>query len=133
VLWYTGGQLGHVFVDDHYFVEKPLTLISTWDGDEISMTRAYHNLVKAHSGNWLSAVSEFSQAMTDINQTHRGMGTWHAVKLKDKKRLEEAIKIGKDHRILFGQGFDTSLMVCPKPDFDRNEFQRIIEVLKKIV
>ncbi|HXW53873.1 MAG TPA: aldehyde dehydrogenase family protein, partial [Myxococcota bacterium] len=51
VLWYTGGQLGQVFVDDEYFVEKPLTLISTWDGDEISMTRAYHHLLYASLSN----------------------------------------------------------------------------------
>lgn len=41
IWWYTGGQLGHIFVDDNYFVEQPLTLISTWDGDEISARRNY--------------------------------------------------------------------------------------------
>ncbi len=39
VLWWAGGQIGHVFSSDDAYVEKPLTLISTWDGDELSATR----------------------------------------------------------------------------------------------
>jgi 4-aminobutyrate aminotransferase-like enzyme len=39
VLWYAGGQLGHVFASDRYYLPKPLQLISTWDGDELSMRR----------------------------------------------------------------------------------------------
>ena len=47
VWWYSGGQLGHVFVDDAHYVSKPLTLISTWDGDEISMRRNYRHILVA--------------------------------------------------------------------------------------
>ncbi len=39
VLSYAGGQLGHVFVSDRYYLGKPLQLISTWDGDEVSVMR----------------------------------------------------------------------------------------------
>jgi len=39
VLWWAGGQIGHIFARPHVFVSKPLTLISTWDGDELSATR----------------------------------------------------------------------------------------------
>lgn len=34
---YLGGQMGVVFMDDDHFVEDPLLLISTWDGDEYSL------------------------------------------------------------------------------------------------
>ena len=44
VLWYTGGQLGVVFCAQTTWVEKPLQLISTWDGDELCMVRAAHHL-----------------------------------------------------------------------------------------
>ncbi len=44
VLWYTGGQLGVVFCAETTWVEKPLQLISTWDGDELCMLRAAHHL-----------------------------------------------------------------------------------------
>ena len=36
---FAGGQLGHVFVSEQYFLAKPLQLISTWDGDEVSALR----------------------------------------------------------------------------------------------
>ncbi|MCA9545655.1 MAG: hypothetical protein KC613_14720, partial [Myxococcales bacterium] len=36
VLWWAGGQIGHVFASDDAFVDKPLSFISTWDGDELS-------------------------------------------------------------------------------------------------
>ena len=39
VLWWAGGQTGHVFSNDRTYVSTPLTLISTWDGDELSATR----------------------------------------------------------------------------------------------
>ena len=39
LLWWAGGQIGHVFSNDRTYVAKPLTLISTWDGDELSATR----------------------------------------------------------------------------------------------
>ena len=44
VLWSAGGQLGHVFVGDKYWVDKPLTLISTWDGDELCVIRTHEAL-----------------------------------------------------------------------------------------
>lgn len=40
VLWWGGGQLGHIFCTPETFVEKPLSFISTWDGDELSATRS---------------------------------------------------------------------------------------------
>ncbi len=48
VWWYTGGQLGLVFCADEAWVEKPLQLISTWDGDELSMIRCNHHLRGAY-------------------------------------------------------------------------------------
>lgn len=34
---YLGGQMAFIFSSDSYFLETPLTLISTWDGDEMSL------------------------------------------------------------------------------------------------
>ena len=39
VLWWAGGQIGHIFSRPSVFVAKPLTFISTWDGDQLSATR----------------------------------------------------------------------------------------------
>jgi 4-aminobutyrate aminotransferase-like enzyme/GNAT superfamily N-acetyltransferase len=34
-----GGQVGHVLTNDKYYLDKPLMMISTWDGDELSCLR----------------------------------------------------------------------------------------------
>ena len=36
IMTYHGGQLGTVNISEKYFLDKPLMLISTWDGDEFS-------------------------------------------------------------------------------------------------
>ena len=43
-VWFAGGQIGFVHVNDAYWVPKPLTMVSTWDGDELSLIRAHHRL-----------------------------------------------------------------------------------------
>lgn len=42
--WWGGGQIGLVHVAPRWFVAKPLTLVSTWDGDELSLVRLHHRL-----------------------------------------------------------------------------------------
>jgi succinylglutamic semialdehyde dehydrogenase len=48
VLWWGGGQIGHIFARPSVFVAKPLTLISTWDGDELSANRLLWQLYITH-------------------------------------------------------------------------------------
>ena len=42
--WWAGGQTGFMHVAPEWFVSKPLTFVSTWDGDELSMLRLHHQL-----------------------------------------------------------------------------------------
>ena len=35
---FPGGQLGLSFIGDRYYVPDKLTLVSTWDGDEVSLS-----------------------------------------------------------------------------------------------
>ncbi len=44
VVWYAGGQVGFVHVTGEFHVPTPLTMVSTWDGDELSLLRAHHRL-----------------------------------------------------------------------------------------
>ncbi len=44
VLWWGGGQVGLLHIQPRYFVKTPLTLVSTWDGDELSLIRLDHGL-----------------------------------------------------------------------------------------
>jgi acyl-CoA reductase-like NAD-dependent aldehyde dehydrogenase/4-aminobutyrate aminotransferase-like enzyme len=135
VLWYTGGQLGQVLVDDQYFVEKPLTLISTWDGDEISMARAYHNLLRATDSGLSKTIIAFEQRMKLFKDKAEisGLGCWHAIRFKDDKKLMQAKALAHKEGVLFGKGFDNALMVCPKPDFSQEQFEQVVKVVEKII
>lgn len=44
-LVYFGGQAGMAFASDDYYLEQPLMMISTWDGDEFSFL-SYHHAFK---------------------------------------------------------------------------------------
>ncbi len=44
LVWATGGQQGFLHVSEALFVPNPLTFVSTWDGDELSMIQASHQL-----------------------------------------------------------------------------------------
>jgi 4-aminobutyrate aminotransferase-like enzyme len=42
--WWGGGQTGYIHTSTRWFVPGPLTLVSTWDGDELSLVRQHHQL-----------------------------------------------------------------------------------------
>jgi hypothetical protein len=42
--WWGGGQTGYVHTTSKWYVGSPLTLVSTWDGDELSLVRQHHQL-----------------------------------------------------------------------------------------
>ena len=42
-LLYLSGQSGLAFASDDYYLEQPLMMISTWDGDEFSFNNYYHS------------------------------------------------------------------------------------------
>jgi 4-aminobutyrate aminotransferase-like enzyme len=44
VLWWGGGQTGYLHTTARWFIASPLTLVSTWDGDELSLVRQHHQL-----------------------------------------------------------------------------------------
>jgi succinylglutamate-semialdehyde dehydrogenase len=77
--WYAGAQLGHIFTSDAMFVAKPLTLISTWDGDELSMHRARAHLLEARAHLVDDRRDRFAAATKARFPEARGAGLLQAV------------------------------------------------------
>jgi acetylornithine/succinyldiaminopimelate/putrescine aminotransferase len=81
---YLGGQAGFVFTNKDIFIEKPLMMISTWDGDEYSLGSYVHTMreLTADKAAYLKIESEFhqkiSKAISEIEHVdaslHRGRG-----------------------------------------------------------
>jgi acyl-CoA reductase-like NAD-dependent aldehyde dehydrogenase/4-aminobutyrate aminotransferase-like enzyme len=44
LVWWGGGQTGYLHTSARWFIAAPLTLVSTWDGDELSLVRQHHQL-----------------------------------------------------------------------------------------
>jgi RHH-type transcriptional regulator, proline utilization regulon repressor / proline dehydrogenase / delta 1-pyrroline-5-carboxylate dehydrogenase len=44
LVWWGGGQTGYLHCLPKWFVSSPLALVSTWDGDELSLIRQHHQL-----------------------------------------------------------------------------------------
>ena len=44
MFWWGGAQTGYMHVNSRYRVDGPLMLVSTWDGDELSLVREHHQL-----------------------------------------------------------------------------------------
>ncbi len=134
MIWfYSDGQFGNILVDDAYFVQKPLTLISTWDGDDISIMRSYYKLIWG---------SKFAQNKPDDfvlklknkfkNYDIQGMGYWAGVKLPHNQ-IEQIIQASKKEGVLLSKGFDNRIMVCPSLDLDTAQQEKIIHTLAKFI
>lgn len=77
--WWGGGQIGFLHVTPEYFVAKPLTMVSTWDGDELSLIRVHHQL-RAARGLDLEATSDaLTQALEPLAVPHHGTGLYRVI------------------------------------------------------
>lgn len=71
---FAGGQLGHVFCNDKYYIEKPLTMISTWDGDELSALRLREQVAMLREHRDDPRLFELDRMVGARGDTYRGSG-----------------------------------------------------------
>lgn len=91
VLWWAGGQIGHIFSNDRSFVAKPLTLISTWDGDELSATRLLWQMYVARDVD-VGALSEaLDRALQNLPAGVRagGLGLYRSLLCESEAAAEQ--------------------------------------------
>ncbi|MEZ4452789.1 MAG: aminotransferase class III-fold pyridoxal phosphate-dependent enzyme [Nannocystaceae bacterium] len=124
VLWYGGGQLGHVFVGDRYYVDRPGALVSTWDGDEVSMIRAHEHLRAAHRLDLGPAIAAL-EALIAEQFTGRfrgvrvgGRGLFRAVSFADPTVAGAILQLCQRRGIYFGRGLPGTLTLSPSLDVD---------------
>lgn len=115
VLWFAGGQLGHIFVDDKHYVSKPLTLISTWDGDEISILRAHHHLLEARSLLKDGRGVAFAHALDEarLPGKRHGGGLWQVLDLGDELRADAVRKAALRRGLRLGKGLPGRVILAP--------------------
>ncbi len=125
VLWYPGGQLGHVFVGDRYWIGKPLTLISTWDGDELSVIRAHEHLRAAGKLETLAEASESLGALLEMlvpahfaGTVVGGLGLYRTLTFEDAADAEAVRAACRKRGLVLGTGLPGTLIVAPPLSID---------------
>ena len=132
VLWWAGGQIGHVFSNKRTFVSKPLTLISTWDGDELSATRLLWQMYVTEDINLGEASSALEKALLSAFDPALlgGVGLYRTVQLG----RTEAIRV---QRALLPYNIDVAvegdvLVVMPSLTVNQGELGRFGAALRAI-
>ncbi len=99
LMQYCGGQMGLVHISQKYFLETPLMMISTWDGDEISLARFTHMMEKTilNKKQVLETYQKFEEKITALatqyfhgkSFLHRGQGRLYgALPLALQEKIE---------------------------------------------
>ena len=80
--WWGGGQTGYLHVATRWLVPGPLTLVSTWDGDELSLVRNHHQLRAARRldlAAGIRALDEACEAARRAGLTVHGAGLYRVI------------------------------------------------------
>jgi len=121
VLWYPGGQIGHIFVGDRYYIKKPLVLISTWDGDELSAIRAHEHLRAARKHNLEAAAARLDATLrasfAGLPEAQLGgLGLYRSVTLDDVRSADAVYQACRHHGLQLGRGLPETLIFAPPLD-----------------
>ena len=133
VLWYTGAQLGQIFVDDLYYVPKPLTLISTWDGDEVCMRRTLCHLREAQQFLNKGVAQAFTQALRKAAGALKvqGEGLWQVLDFENEDQAEAFLRKCYDAGLRLGRGLPGKVVVAPPLTLTEAEMQAGLAILTK--
>ncbi len=74
---WSGGQTGYVMTSSRWYVPGPLTLVSTWDGDELSLVRQHHQLRAARHLDIAKASLALDKALAGV--TSAGLGAYRVI------------------------------------------------------
>ena len=102
LLFWAGGQMGHVYTNDRCYVAEPLTLISTWDGDELSATRLLWQYYAIEGHDVAAGVSALEAALARAHVPTTGLGLYRVltadeekVNLLDELLLKHGVRLGR--------------------------------------
>jgi acyl-CoA reductase-like NAD-dependent aldehyde dehydrogenase/4-aminobutyrate aminotransferase-like enzyme/ribosomal protein S18 acetylase RimI-like enzyme len=74
--WWGGGQTGYLHTSSRWFISSPLTLVSTWDGDELSLVRTHHQLRAARHVDVAAGAAALDAVLP---ATARGLGAYRVI------------------------------------------------------
>ena len=140
VLWYPGAQIGHIFVGDRYYVDKPLTLISTWDGEELSAIRAHEHLRAARRLTTTpAAIDALDRLLRGVvlprlpGARLGGRGLYRTVTCADPQTAIALHQIGERQGFLLGRGLPGVIVFAPPLDISAEAIEALGPVLGRLL
>ncbi|HVV85110.1 MAG TPA: aldehyde dehydrogenase family protein [Kofleriaceae bacterium] len=86
--WWGGAQTGYLHVGSRWFVGAPLALVSTWDGDELSLVRNQHQLRAARHLDVAGGAAALDRALAGSRWAHAGLGLYRVLDAGDEAAAE---------------------------------------------
>lgn len=79
--WWAGGQQGFIHCTSRFYVSKPLTMVSTWDGDELCLVRVHHQLRAARGIDMTQGTSALDAVVQELDEDFkvRGRGLYRVI------------------------------------------------------
>ncbi|MCP4444497.1 MAG: aldehyde dehydrogenase family protein [Myxococcales bacterium] len=132
--WWGGAHTGYIHTCARYRVAKPLAMVSTWDGDELSLVREHHQLRAARTRDLTTAAAAWDGALElaeRAGMTVRGRGLYRVIAAG--ARAEEL------HQALLGEGVDLRqfpggyLAAIPSLDTALQDAARLQAALERVL
>lgn len=133
VAWWGGGQTGFVHLTGRYFISKPLMMVSTWDGDELSMIRLHHQLRAVRQldqSEALAAMAEVAEAVAAAGFSSAGSGLYRVINAGDGASAEALAAALKAQGVLVYPFPNGHLGVAPRFDSAAADLRRLAVALR---
>ena len=115
--WWGGAQAGYIHTQARFFVDTPLTMVSTWDGDELSLVRQHHELRALRKHDLAAGVQALDRAMArlaDAGLRSSGVGLYRVIAAGE--RAGRAVAAFLEHGLRVRRFANDHLAVAPAVD-----------------
>jgi len=129
--WWGGAHTGYLHVNERMWVGKPLTLVSTWDGDELSLIREHHQLRAARQLDLATRLQLFDEALGARPQTLsvNGLGFHRILGLGGGPNVERAANALREAGFSVERFPNLGITLSPPLDWDSKHYDRLSNVL----
>lgn len=130
--WWGGAQTGYLHVGSRWFVSTPLALVSTWDGDELSLVRNHHQLRAARHLDLASAVAGLERALAGCPWPHHGLGLYRVIEAPSERDAERLWLRCKEAGVVLRRFPVGRLAIVPALDQGAQVAARLAPVLAEV-
>jgi 4-aminobutyrate aminotransferase-like enzyme len=100
--WWGGAQTGYVHAATRWRVAEPLMMVSTWDGDELSLVREHHQLRAARHLDVAAGAAGLDQALAPARAAGLaapGLGLYRVLRAGDRAEAIESALLARGVRV----------------------------------